>query len=317
MTDLRLFDLNLLVAFEALIAERNVTRAAQRVGLGQPAMSYALSRLRELFADELFVRAPGSMQPTTRALELAPSIARVLADIRKEVLADRSFDPAETRMTFCIGAADHREVVIVPKLLAGLHRAAPGARLVVRQVDGHNLPTMLESGTIDVAIGHFPGSGGALKSDLLFHEDFVCVFDAKACKASVPITLEQYLALPHIVMSLTGELKGNVDPALARTGAQRFVVMATAHFLAVPYMVRGFRAVAAMPRQFAEHCRDVTGLAVSPLPVKTRGYDVSLYWHGRTETDPAHTWFRELIRQSLRPEGRPAESTTVRRRPKR
>jgi LysR family transcriptional regulator, mexEF-oprN operon transcriptional activator len=313
MTDLRLFDLNLLVAFEALIAERNVTRAAQRVGLGQPAMSYALSRLRELFADELFVRAPGSMQPTTRALELAPSIARVLADIRTEVLADRAFDPRKTAMTFRIGAADHREVVILPKLLADLRAAAPGARLVVRQVDEHNLPTMLESGAIDVAIGHFPAAAVSSKADFLFHEDFVCVFDSGACKASVPITLEQYLALPHIVMSLTGELKGNVDPALARTGAQRFVVMATAHFLAVPYMLRGFRAIAAMPRQLAEHCRDVTGLAVSPLPVKTRGYDVSLYWHGRTETDPAHSWFRELIRQSLQPEARPVQAATGQR----
>src|SRR5215831_17357325 len=98
MTDLRSFDLNLLVAFDALIAERNVTRAASRVGVGQPAMSHALSRLRQLFGDELFVRTGGTMQPTTRALELAASVARVLADIRQDILADRAFAPAETEI---------------------------------------------------------------------------------------------------------------------------------------------------------------------------------------------------------------------------
>jgi DNA-binding transcriptional LysR family regulator len=313
MTDLRLFDLNLLVAFEALIAERNVTRAAQRIGLGQPAMSHALSRLRELFADDLFVRTPGSMKPTTRALELAPSIARVLVDIRESVLAGRAFNPAETEMTFRIGAADHREVGLMPKLLSAFCAEAPKARLVVHQVDEHNVTTMLETGAIDVAIGHFPEAGGSVKADFLFHEDFVCVFDAKACNVTAPITLEQYLALPHIVMSLTGELSGIADPVLARAGERRLVLASTPHFLTVPYLLHGFRAVAAMPRQVAEHCRRVTGLTVSPLPIKTKGYDVSLYWHTRTETDPAHIWFRDRLREASQSGPPPARTATARR----
>ncbi len=301
MTDLRLFDLNLLIAFDALIVERNVTRAAERVGIGQPAMSYALSRLRELFADDLFVRASGIMQPTTRALELAPSIARVIADIRNNVLSDRAFDPGKTEMTFRFGAADHREVAVLPKMLEVLRRLAPQSRLVVRRADGDNLSTMLESGAIDLAMGYFPDARSPLQSEVLFHEEFVCVFDAKACDVSAPLSLEDYLDLPHIVMSLRGEPGGIADPVLAGMGKRRFVFMVTPHFLAVPYLLHGFRALAAMPRHFAEHCQRVVSLAVSPLPIKTEGYDVSIYWHARTDTDPAHRWFRNLVREAMRP----------------
>ena len=139
MTDLRLFDLNLLVAFDALVAERSVTHAARRVGIGQPAMSHALSRLRELFGDPLFVRTTGKMRPTTRALELAAPIARVLADIRESVLADRAFAPDRAEMTFRVGASDQNELAVLPAVLAALRSSAPKARIVVSAVDRDRL----------------------------------------------------------------------------------------------------------------------------------------------------------------------------------
>jgi LysR family transcriptional activator of mexEF-oprN operon len=301
MTDLRLFDLNLLVAFDALMAERNVTRAAQRVGVGQPAMSYALSRLRELFGDELFVRASGTMQPTTRALELAAPIVRVLADIRNGVLQDRVFNPEESAMTFRVGASDHSEIAVLTSVFTALRAAAPSVRIVIRSVDRDRLPTMLDSGVIDLALGYFPdAAGGAEHTEVLFHEDFVCIFDARACKATAPLQLKVYLELPHIIMSLRGELTGVADSVLARQGAKRFVLMGTPHFIAIPYLLHGLRAVAAVPRRLAEHCSAVAGLTVSPVPIKMDGYDVSMRWHIRTDTDPAHRWFRELIRETGR-----------------
>jgi LysR family transcriptional activator of mexEF-oprN operon len=296
VTDLRLFDLNLLVAFDALLAERSVTHAARRVGIGQPAMSHALSRLRELFGDPLFVRTTGKMRPTTLALELAAPIARVLADIRESVLADRAFAPDRGEMTFRVGASDQNE----PTVLAALRSSAPKVRIAVSTVDRHRLDTMLENGAVDLAIGYFPDPPNARTSKVLFREEFVCLFDAKACGASSPLKLRTYLELPHIIMSLRGQLSGDADTIIGRGGGKCFVFMATPHFLAIPFLLHGFRAVAAVPRRLAENCAEVAGLDISPLPIAMDGYDVSMQWHSRTEMDPAQRWFRELVRVSGR-----------------
>ena len=296
MTDLRLFDLNLLIAFDALMTERNVTLAARRVGIGQPAMSYALSRLRRLFADDLFVRTPSGMQPTTRALDLAGSVARILTDIRTGVLSDRAFRPEVAEMVFRVGASDHAEVAVLSSVIAGLGASAPKVRLVVAAADRDRVGTMLESGSIDLAVGYYPESLAGQKSEVLFHEDFVCLFDASACGVTPPLKLKAYLELPHILMSLRGELSGSVDALLSRESAKRFVLMATPRFLSIPFLLHGCRAVAAVPRRFAETCALAADLAVSPLPVKMEGFDISMLWHARTETDPAHRWFRDLVR---------------------
>jgi LysR family transcriptional activator of mexEF-oprN operon len=312
MTDLRLFDLNLLVAFDALMAEGSVSRAARRVGIGQPAMSHALSRLRELFGDRLFVRTADRMQPTTRALELAAPIARILADIRESVLADRAFAPDRAEMTFRVAASDQNELAVLRTVLATLRSSAPKVRIAVSTVGRDRLDAMLESGAVDLAIGYFPDPPDARTSEVLFREEFVCLFDAKACRASSPLKLKTYLELPHIIMSLRGQLSGDADTVIGRDGGKRFVFMATPHFLAIPYLLHGFRAVAAVPRRLAEHCAEVAGLEISPLPIAMDGYDVSMQWHSRTETDPAQRWFRELVRMSGRSKA-PASRSNKRR----
>jgi DNA-binding transcriptional LysR family regulator len=298
MTDLRLFDLNLLIVFDALMTERNVSRAAQRVRIGQPAMSYSLGRLRDLFGDELFIRTSAGMQPTNRALKLSGPIARVLADIRDDVLADRAFHPEATRQVFRIGATDYAEIAVLPAVLATLRSLAPQARLVISLVDRERVGSMLESGGIDLAIAYFPNANGSQTREVLFREEFVCVFDAKACGVSAPIELKTYAGLPHLLMSLRGDMTGCVDRALASFHAERFVFATTPHFLTIPFLLRGLRAVATLPRRLVENCADVTGLTVSPLPLPVEGFDVSMLWHVRTETDPAYRWFRRLVRDA-------------------
>jgi len=161
-------------------------------------------------------------------------------------------------------------------MLAALQALAPRARIAVISVDRDRLATLLESGAIDVAIGYFPDPSGPLSTEILFHEDLVCLYDAKACGVSGPLTLEAYLDLPHIVMSLRGELSGVVDRHIDRGDRRRFVLMATPHFLAIPFLLHGFRAAAAVPRRLAENCRDVAGLTICPLPVPVTGFDVSM-----------------------------------------
>jgi LysR family transcriptional regulator, mexEF-oprN operon transcriptional activator len=300
MTDLRLFDLNLLVAFDALMSERNVTRAASRVGIGQPAMSHALSRLRELLGDDLFIRNSSGMQPTTRALELWAPVAHILAEIRESVLADRPFRPERSELVFRIGISDYAEVAVLPAVLAAMRISAPKARLSINAIDRGRVATMLQSGDIDLAIGYFPVAESAQRSEILFHEEFACLFDAEACGVTAPLKLQAYLDLPHILMSLHGELSGAVDAALARRGAKRFVFVATPHFLTIPFLLRGFRAVAALPRRLAENCAAAIGLAVCPLPLDIQGYDVSMLWHARSDADPAQRWLRDLVRDAGR-----------------
>ncbi|WP_426435778.1 LysR family transcriptional regulator [Bradyrhizobium genosp. P] len=296
MTDLRRFDLNLLLVFEALMRERSVTNAAAQLGVGQPAMSYSLSQLRAQLSDELFVRVGSGMQPTPRALELAEPIARILADIRSSVLSQRVFDPEVENRTFRIAASDQTQTVLIPELLTDLRTGAPGIQLVFRTVDRDGVGALLESGMIDVAIGNFGEPTAMQRSELLFREELVCLFDPAACGKTSPLSLDDYCELPHLIMSLRGEPSGQVDEKLAALGRERFVVIASSNFLVLPYVLHGVAAVAAVPRLVAQYCADAVGLAVSPLPVEVSAYDVTMLWHLRTDRDPAHRWLRDRLR---------------------
>ncbi|MBV9559671.1 MAG: LysR family transcriptional regulator [Bradyrhizobium sp.] len=300
MTDLRLFDLNLLVAFDALMSERNVTRAARRIGVGQPAMSHALSRLRELFGDELFIRTSGSMQPTTRALELAGSIGRILGDIRGSVLADRAFRPEAADTLFHIGMTDYAEIAVLPPVLAATRSLGSRIRVSIKSIDGDRLAEMLETGAVDLAIGVFGEPIATHKSEVLFREESVCLFDGKACGVSPPLDLKTYLELPHIIALCSGESMPDLQ-TLPRRHACRLVVMATPHLLAIPLLLHDLRAVAAVPRQLAVSQRESLGLDVSPMPLPSDGFELSMHWHLRTDSDPAHRWFRDIVRTAAGP----------------
>jgi DNA-binding transcriptional LysR family regulator len=183
--------------------------------------------------------------------------------------------------------------------------------VAISLVDRERVAAMLESGALDLAIAYFPDPNGAQKRELLFNEEFVCVFDAKACGIVGPIKLKAYLELPHLLMSLRGDMSGCVDRALANIHAERFVFAATSHFLTIPFLLRGLRAVATIPRRLAENCAEVAGLAVSPLPIAVEGFDVSMLWHARTATDPAHRWFRQLVREAGQSPATSAEGESI------
>jgi DNA-binding transcriptional LysR family regulator len=299
MVDLKLFDLNLLVALDALIIEGSVSGAARRIGIGQPAMSHALGRLRDLFGDPLLVRVGSTMRPTARALDLAEPVARVLADIRANVLADRVFLPEREERVFRLGASDYVMAAILPKLLAGLHVAAANVRVAAGPVARDEADAKLTNGLIDVAVGYYPGESAAMKRETLFHEDHVCLFDADACGTTPPITLDAYLSLPHFLVSSAADFSGAIDTALAAMKCRRFVQLSTPSFLTIPFLLRGSRAVAVVPLRLARHCRDAIGLAVSPPPVKVDGFDVAMVWHARTDSDPAQRWFRDRVREAV------------------
>jgi DNA-binding transcriptional LysR family regulator len=293
--DLRRFDLNLLVAFDILIAERSVTLAARRMGVGQPAMSSALARLREMFDDPLLIRTSAGMQPTGRALDLVEPVSRVLAELRARVFHGRAFSPETDSRTFRIGVSDQVEASLMQSVLKAVARDAPGVNIIARSVEMRLGTELLANGAIDLAVGYFPEVENEIEAETLYHESFVCLFDAQACGVASPLSLDAYVALPHVLVSLRGEPFGHVDELLQAIGRRRIVVYTTPHFLSVPFLLHGLRAVAALPRRLAENCADAAGLSVCPVPLPSAGYDVRMVWHRRNGADPAQAWFRAII----------------------
>ncbi|MDM9646726.1 LysR substrate-binding domain-containing protein [Rhizobium sp. S163] len=195
-------DLNLLVAFDALIAERSVTRAGIRIGRTQPAMSAALSRLRSLLNDELFVRGPDGLLPTMRALELAEPINRALTDIQRTLEFRQDFDPAQSTATFAIGLAEHPAHLILPRLVARLRQDAPGVILLVRSfLHRDDAVKLLDDGEADVTIGVPHSPAGRILSQPLFAERFVCVVRSGHPQANQPMTLDTFLEMSHLLVS--------------------------------------------------------------------------------------------------------------------
>jgi DNA-binding transcriptional LysR family regulator len=154
---------------------------------------------------------------------------------------------------------------------------------------------LLSTGAIDLAVGYFPEVESELEVETLYHESFVCLFDARACGVDPPLSLDTYIALPHILVSLRGEPFGHVDELLEKIGRRRTVLYTTPHFLAVPFLLHGLRAVAALPSRLAENCADAAGLSICPIPLPSDGYDVRMAWHRRTGADPAQIWLRATI----------------------
>lgn len=288
-------DLNLLTAFEALLEERNVTRAGQRIGLAQPSMSSALTRLRALFGDELFIRTAAGMQPTARALALARPIGEALGQIRTTLAPDISFDPATSRRHLTIAVTDYGDLVVVPPLVALLRQEAPGIDLVVRPIgDAAASLAALERGDVDALIGgHLPDSPRIVRREL-FEEDFVCIRDEAH---AAPLTADDYVRLPHALFSAAGGdgSPGVVDAILAMEGRRRRVAVTLAHVVAVPFTVAGTDLVATMARRIAGRFATIAGVALMPLPYDAPAFAIDLLHSRRAPSDPALSWFLAAI----------------------
>lgn len=290
-------DLNLLVALDALLTERGVTRAAARVGLGQSAMSHNLARLRALFGDELLVRGPEGMRPTPRALALAEPVRAALSQIQALMSRDEAFDPRTAERTFRVGLPDSTEVLLVPALLAHLCQAAPGIHLRLHNLDSAQLLDDLDADRLDLAVGFGAFAEGRAhhKRRLLLTETYLCMFNAERAGISAPISLEDYVRLPHLLTSLRRGERGVVDDALAGLGLKRTVVLTTPRFLAVPFLVARAPVVVTMHARLAHLFAAELGLSLSPPPVDLPEVSVSLLWHASHDLDPGHAWLRRTV----------------------
>jgi LysR family transcriptional activator of mexEF-oprN operon len=293
-------DLNLLVAFDALLTERSVTRAAVRVGLGQSAMSHNLARLRSLFADELLTRGPDGMRPTPRALALVNPVRIALSDIEALVMRADKFDPRTAERVFRIGLPDSVEVLVGPKLLARVGAEAPGIRFRFYSTDARQLLDEIDADNIDlgIGIGTFPEGQTHHKRRILATETYLCMFNAERVGVTPPISLADYVRLPHVLTSLRKGERGVVDDALAKLGLSRQIALTTPRFVAVPFLVAGAPVITTMHARLARYFADELGLALSAPPVTLPEVTISLLWHASYDGDPGNAWLRATVGQA-------------------
>jgi len=294
--DLHGIDLNLLVAFDALMQERSVTRAGIRIGRTQPAMSAALARLRALFQDELFVRGPDGLQPTPRAVDLAGPLQQALAEIQKTLDFTQSFEPAASTLTFTLGLSDHPAFVLLPQLISALAETAPGVALQVRNFSARDdAVDMLDSGAADVTIGVPSAAAGRILTRPLFEERFVCILRKGHPAAGQQLDIEAFLSLGHLLVSPENDRFGHVDTALARQGLKRRLALTLPHMYAAPLLVAQSEMIATLMEGVVKASGRESDLNVLEPPIELSPVPFVMSWHRRNDAHPAQRWFRETI----------------------
>ena len=292
--DIRAVDLNLLKAFDALISERAVTRAAGRIGLSQPAMSHALSRLRDLFADDLFVRTPTSMEPTARAREIAPLVSAAIEHIERALNLAIGFEPAKTAGIFTAGMAEYAEVALVGRLARDFAATAPNATLRLIPATGHGAVEQLDRGEIDVVVAHIQHVPAHIESTILLRDPFVVVARKGHPIARQPLSLETYVAQTHVLVSPRGDVSGALDRILVDFGLKRRLALLVATYLAVPAALAASDLVATVPLRTARQIAATAEIEIVKLPIDFSA-TVSMAWHRRAANEPAQVWFRALL----------------------
>lgn len=294
--DLHGIDLNLLVAFDALMAERSVTRAGTRIGRTQPAMSAALARLRGLLKDELFVRGPNGLQPTPLALDLAEPITHALAEIQRALEFTQTFEPSTTTASFSLGLSEHPTFALLPTLLEVLREQAPGITLRIRNfVARDDAIGMLDAGEVDLTVGVPSTPAVRILSRPLFEEHFVCVVRKDHPTLRPPLRLETFLEHSHLLVSPENDHYGVVDAALAKRGLKRRLALTLPHLYAAPVLVAQSDMVATLMEGVVAASGHAERLCIMPPPLELPSIPFVMSWHRRNDVHPAQRWFRDLL----------------------
>lgn len=300
--DIEGFDLNLLVAFDALMAERHVTRAASRIGISQPAMSAALARLRKATGDQLFVRSSHGLAPTPRASDLALPLRQALETVRTALHLEPAFDSATSNHVFTLALADHPAYLLLPRLAAKLSVDAPSVDLRARSfVDRRDAITLLDSGDIDLAIGVSPGNETRILHHPLFEEQFVGIARAGSPACSSFDTMDAFVAATHVLVSPEGDDKGVVDIALAEIDRARRVGISVAHPYIAPMVVAETDRIATVMFGVAANCSVAERISIHPLPIQVAPVTFHLLWNRRTDAHAAHRWLRSVLIELAEP----------------
>lgn len=295
--DFNKLDLGLLVLFEAIAAERNVTRAAHRVGITQPSASKGLDRLRHTFKDPLFVRTARGMRPTDRAMELDGPVKHALSAVRELAERVRPFKPDKAKGIVRIGMSDAAEFVLLPPLIALLAKEAPGVDLRVRPLDKDTAFDQLDDGKLDCLVGVFANLPKRYAKLTLWEERFLCIAKSSRVSAKNQMTLDLYADMPHILVSLRDDTHGFVDDVLAKSGRSRRIAATVGRFMVVPFVIQASDCVATLPSRMALAISKSTQCTVFEPPFHMTPWKETLIWHRATDRSPMLSWFRRLIKR--------------------
>ena len=294
--DIRKLDLNLLVVFDVLLRLHSVTRAAEELGMSQPAMSLALNKLRSAFADPLFVRGSRGLSPTPRAAQLAVPVRHVLDQIRNDVLRQPSFDPATTDRTFTFNMADVGELVFLPRLYAHLRAVAPGANIRIVSTPPAQLAEAMQSGEVDLAVGYFPQlQGAAIYQQRLFSHSFVCIVRQDHPQFGSQISRKQFLDAQHVVVDQEGKSHELFEETLAAQGLSRRIVLRVPHFLAIPLIVAESDLIVTVPYAIGMSFAKMANLKMLRPPIQVGQPEVKQHWHARFHHDEVNRWIRGVV----------------------
>jgi len=298
-------DLNLLVYLDVLLREGNVTRAAEQLGLSQPAMSNGLRRLRDLFNDPLLVRTSDGMTPTDRARELQPLVREALLSIERAVEPKSGFDAANEQRVFRLMVSDYTECTLIPVLLDRLQAEAPGIVLDVL-APGDMSYEDVERGRVDMAINRFDTLPQAFHQMVLWKDQYVCMLNVKN-PVLQNFTLENYLAAPHVWVSKTGmgasrginpensRRLGWVDTALRQIGKQRQIRVYTRHYLSAMVLAQQKNVVVTLPSKAARIFKNTRDVAILKPPFRVPPIELTMAWSPLLQHHPAHQWMRRLV----------------------
>jgi DNA-binding transcriptional LysR family regulator len=288
-------DLNLLVVFDTLMTERQVTRAGERIGLSQPATSNALARLRSLTKDDLFVRSGGKLHPTPVAIALAQQIQPALSQIQTALATAQPFDPLTSDRVFSIGMSDHVEFVLLPRLLEKLETTSPHVKIQVRSGNRQQLLARLDNGEIDLMCGLFPDKIAWHEQQLLFREQFVCVCRQDHPSIGDSLSLEEYLNANHLLVSVQEDMVGRVDYLLAQQNLTRNIAVSTPHFLVAPSILARTNLIVTLVQRVAQEFAPTLNLKILPCPLPLEGFSVFMRWHQSMRDRTTNSWLRGII----------------------
>lgn len=301
-------EMRLLSVFEEIHKTRSVSRAAEALGLGQPAVSIALARLREHFGDPLFVRTSGGMAPTPLAEELAQPVREALAALERALGHRSGFEPRASQRTFRICMTDISQLVLLPRLWARLRATAPGIRIDIVPLS-EDTGRMLESGEGDLALGFMPQLEAGFYQQALFRQHYVCMASDDHPRIGESLTLAQFEAEEHAVVTSSGTGHLIIDRELARQRIARRVALRIPNFLGAAFVLEHTELLLTIPQRLGEVLRGRGRLRIFPVPFPLPDYAVKQHWHERFHHDPGNRWLRGLISDLLGeagPEERPA-----------
>lgn len=290
--ELSRIDLNLLTVLAALMRERHVSRAAERLNLGQPAVSHALARLRELTGDPLLVRQGRVMEPTERALALMQGLGPALDQIEATLRTQAEFEPGRAAPVFRIGLTDDLQIAMLPRLLRALGAEAPRARLVTLTVCYRNAAQHLDDGQVSAVMSFLKDLPAGAKVRKVRTARFALL---RADSAAGKLTLDDYCRRRHVLVTYAGDLCGTVDETLEEIGRQRDVAFSVPQFGSLPAVLAGTELLATVPEHVAQALSAQGGLRYEALPFESPAYAIKLAWRAVTDKDPAEAWLRKAM----------------------